>query len=201
MAGRVLLDHEAQRARSSRRRCTLARRLAGASEVTLAPILGELRARTRLGAFFGFYCHAGVLSCLRLLLRCGFPASSDGFSLGTNSAFLSGALLEAGAETRHEIQYAAVGGLRFGLLELGLLPLHLRLDDPHQVGAVLVGVATWVERLGQIRDELFRHLQLLGADLFAAGEVELTGIDQLVRKPHDLEDERFANDFDSREML
>src|SRR5205823_11945504 len=83
----------------------------------------------------------------------------------------------------------------------GLLALHLGLDYAHQVGAVIVGVACRVERLSEIFHELLGHLQLLRAHYLATWKVELSGIDELVGKAHDLENEGFANDLYTRKML
>src|SRR5229473_577420 len=105
-----------------------------------------------------------VLSGLCLLCLHGFLTGGDRFSFRGCSALLSAAFLEARAQARHEIEHSAIAGFSFRLLQLGLLPLHLRLDDSHQIRPIFVGVASGVERLGQIPDELLRHLQLLWAN-------------------------------------
>src|ERR1700675_3129856 len=119
-----------------------------------------------------------VLSGLCLLRLHGFAMRGDGFSFCPRSALLSAAFLEACAQARHEIEDSAVGGLSFRLPKLGLLPLHLRLDDSHQIRPIFVGVASRVEGFGQVPDELLRHLQFLRANGIATREVELTPIDK-----------------------
>src|SRR6476620_4724154 len=175
----VLLDDEAKSDGAGRCRRALTRRLASAAEVSFAAILGELSAGARLRASASPDCHAAGLGGLRLLLR-GLAAGGHRFSLRAHGALLSGAFLEAGPKPRHQIEHAAVWSLFIRLLELWLLALHLRLDDAHQIGAILVGIAARIDRLGEIGHQLLGHLQLLGANGLATREVELARIDELV---------------------
>ena len=55
----------------------------------------------------------------------------------------------------------------------GFLALQLRLDDLHQVRAVLVGVLRRIPRVREVLDERARHLQLRLADVLRRREREL----------------------------
>src|SRR5690242_11356943 len=108
--------------------------------------------------------HPSAASCRRW--RAWVTAESCGFTtrraLGARLRLRVPLLahLEALLQASHEIH--DLRALRFfRLRHLDLLSFHLRANDLHQVGAIIVGVLRRIERLRQIAHELLGHLQLL----------------------------------------
>src|SRR5687768_2478054 len=174
--------------------------------VTPSPLGSGVRAKSRFRRYsesFRFGADAmnrtlrGLLAARWLLLAGGgrLPGGADGALL------LRLALFEAFPQPGHQVDDSGVLRLALRLLELDLLTLHLRLDDPQEIGAVVIGVLRRIKRLGEIRDELLGHLHLLGPNRLGAREAELADVDQLVGEAHDLEHDGIADHFDTGEVL
>src|SRR5688500_2011855 len=142
----VLLDDEPQRTR--RRGRPVTRRLRGLREIPLLSVFGELLAGAR--GTPDTRRHGTRLRCLALARARLWLGSRRPLA----RCLLRRALLETGAQPRHEIEHAGIRLVGFRLLELDLFPLHLRLDDLHQVRAIVVRVLTRIERLSEVLDEL-----------------------------------------------
>ena len=82
-----------------------------------------------------------------------------------------------------------------------MLALHLPLDDPHQVFAVLVGVLRRIPIGREAVDERLRHVELRLADALGDRELELLGVDELVGEPHHRQHDRVLDHFHRREVL
>src|SRR5688572_17764898 len=130
VTGGVFLDYEAKPAARLWSRSVVTRRFGGLLEIPLLPVLRELSAGARLR--LRRHSHLRALGGLSLLGLGRFASGRDCLAFRANRALLARSLFQARAQTRHEVDDSAVALLDFGLLELRLLALHLRLDDSHQ---------------------------------------------------------------------
>jgi hypothetical protein len=81
------------------------------------------------------------------------------------------------------------------------LPLHARLDDAHQVLAIVVGVLLWLPFGCKAVHERLGEVQLLLADRLRGRKAERAGVDELVGEPERRQHERLADRFERGQML
>src|SRR5262249_28384224 len=110
------------------------------------------------------------------------------------------ALREALLQPRDEIDDRRRLAL-FRLDDGDLLSLQLRVNDLHQILAILVDVFRRIERAREMTDELLGHRELLGPPRRGRGKRQAFHVYDLVGEAHDLEYERVADDAHRREMV
>ena len=109
-------------------------------------------------------------------------------------------LREALAEALHEVDDLAFGR-RLGRRQPRLLSLDARLDQLHQIVAVLVGVLGRIPLGREVLDQHLRHVELGLAHLLARRKFQLRGVDQLVGISQHRQHQRIVDHLERREVL